>query len=386
MPKARSNKGFAAWAYVRPLLLTMYGGGESIAETREVRLDEALRALLGMESVPSESAIGDWLRRMGSREGTVHMKTINKEMLHKILKQTKVTEITLVNDPSIIKSEKHDAKMTYEGYKGYRPAMIFIKELGLIAHYEFRDGNDHGRRFEFFQEIFEILPEGVNVKLVLMDAEFYDGKIFTLLSEKKINFAIAVNKDTAVMDAIKQIPSDAWQQYKDKGGVAITGKEYAETVHIMNTCKCAFRMIVIRWKNPKNPSEYCYHAIATNMTKKTAQDVIWIYNSRSCSENDIKELKNGFGMHKLPCGDFSANAVYFGIGVLGHNLFIAQKLLTMPEQYHRMTIKTIRWLLLEVPGKVIEKAGQIILKIACDNDKFDLYRYIRRKIYDLIEA
>ena len=86
-----------------------------------------MKTILNLNEVPSESAIGDWLRRMGSREGKFRIKTVNKEMLHKILKQNKITEITLVNDPSIIKSEKCDAKMTYEGYKGYRPAMIFIK-------------------------------------------------------------------------------------------------------------------------------------------------------------------------------------------------------------------------------------------------------------------
>jgi hypothetical protein len=362
----------------------MYGGGEAIAETREIKDDEALKTILNLNEVPSESAIGDWLRRMGSREGKFRIKTVNKEMLHKILKQNKITEITLVNDPSIIKSEKCDAKMTYEGYKGYRPAMIFIKELGLIAHYEFRDGNDNGEKFEFFQEIFEILPERIKVKLVLMDAEFYEGQIFTLLFKRKINFVIAVSKDDAVMDAIKQIPANAWQQYKDKDDVSITGKEYAETVHAMNTCKYSFRMIVIRWKNSKNPSEYCYHAIATNMIKQPAQEIILSYNTRSCSENDIKELKNGFGMRKLPCGDFEANAVYFGIGVLCHNIFIAQKILTMPKEYHHRTIKTIRWLLLEVPGKLIKKAGQVILKVACSAEKFDLFVSIRRKTHDLL--
>ena len=185
MPSPLSNHSFDAWTYVQTLLLTICGGGEAITETREIRNDAALRELFQMENVPSESAIGDWLRSMGIRGGAALMKTINKEMLHKILSQTYITEIVLVNDPSIIKSEKRDAKMTYEGYKGYRPAMILIQELGLIAHYEFRDGNDNGRKFEFFREIFEVLPDGVKIKLVLMDAEFYDGQIFHCSSKRK---------------------------------------------------------------------------------------------------------------------------------------------------------------------------------------------------------
>ena len=56
----------------------MYGGGEAIAETREIKDDEALKTILNLNEVPSESAIGDWLRRMGSREGKFRIKTVNK--------------------------------------------------------------------------------------------------------------------------------------------------------------------------------------------------------------------------------------------------------------------------------------------------------------------
>jgi hypothetical protein len=34
----------------------------------------------------------------------------------------------------------------------------------------------------------------------------------------------------------------------------------------------------------------------------------------------IKELKPGFGMERMPCGQFSANAVFFRLGVLAYNL------------------------------------------------------------------
>ena len=233
MPKTLSNHGFDAWEYVRPLLLTLYGGGETLADSREIRNDEALRSICKIENIPSESAAGDWLRRMGARNGASHVKTINNEMLGKILQKMNITEITLINDPSMIKAEKRDAFMTYEGYKGYRPAMIIIQELGLIAHYEFRNGNDVGRRCEFFKEVFDILPPTVKVELVLMDSEFYDGDILSLLIKKKIDFSIAVAKDPAVMESIRQIKSNEWKQCKDKDGVGLD-KEYAETVHAMS--------------------------------------------------------------------------------------------------------------------------------------------------------
>jgi hypothetical protein len=383
MPEGLSNHSYQAWDYIHSLLLTLYGGGESCAETREIREDNALKVMCNIDKVPSESATGDWLKRMGLRDGDACLKTINKETLADLLQRNNITEVTLVNDPSIIKSEKRDARMTYEGYKGYRPAMIFIQELGFVVHYEFRHGNDNGQKYAFFKEVFDILPPGIKVKLVLMDAEFYEGEIFTLLLENKIDFAIAVSKDSAVMESINQIPQHEWKQCKDRDGFSLD-RECAETVHIMNTCKIPFRLIVLRWKDPKNQNAYCYHGIGTGMENLPAQEVIWKYNSRSGDENSIKELKNGIGMRKMPSGDFKANAVYFGIGVLCYNLFIAQKILTMPKVFHRKTIKTIRWILIEVPGKIVSKAAGIIVKLATNNDKFNIFQFMRSKNYELL--
>jgi len=60
--------------------------------------------------------------------------------------------------------------------------------------------------------------------------------------------------------------------------------------------------------------------IATNRIESSEQVIKW-YNQRGdCSENRIKELKIGFGMERMPCGQFEANAVFFRIGILAYNL------------------------------------------------------------------
>jgi hypothetical protein len=63
-----------------------------------------------------------------------------------------------------------------------------------------------------------------------------------------------------------------------------------------------------------------YTLIATNLREDVEQVVQW-YNQRSqCSENRIKELKIVFGMERMPCGQLEANAIFFRIGVLAHNV------------------------------------------------------------------
>jgi hypothetical protein len=62
-----SGRGFKAISYIGPLSMMLYGGGEAIEEVREIREDHPLREAIQMEMIPSCSAIGDWLKRMGER-------------------------------------------------------------------------------------------------------------------------------------------------------------------------------------------------------------------------------------------------------------------------------------------------------------------------------
>ncbi len=119
------------------------------------------------------------------------------------------------------------------------------------------------------------------------------------------------------------------------------------------------------------------------MLEESATEVVWRYNGRSQIENHIKELKAGFGMDSLPSGDFAANAVYFGIGIMSYNLFMASKLLIMPDGWKNKNIKSIRWLMVEVAGKLITHGRRMILKLAASIEKYRIYLEMRRRIYAL---
>lgn len=44
------------------------------------------------------------------------------------------------------------------------------------------------------------------------------------------------------------------------------------------------------------------------------------HNHRGQDENWHKELKAGFEMEQMPCGELEANAMHFAIGMLAYNL------------------------------------------------------------------
>jgi len=61
--------------------MTLYGGGEAIEDAREIREDDSLREVVGLEEIPSCSAIGDWLKRMGEQGGIDGMERVNDGMV-----------------------------------------------------------------------------------------------------------------------------------------------------------------------------------------------------------------------------------------------------------------------------------------------------------------
>jgi len=139
--------------------------------------------------------------------------------------------------------------------------------------------------------------------------------------------------DAAVKAVVKAIPAGDWQAHED--GLI------AETVHCMGKTNRAFRLVVIRRPVQLNlltgaqEKAERYTLIASNRTESAKETVDWYRQRGEASENRIKELKVGFGMERLPCGDFGANAVFFRIGALAYNLFVLFKRLALSETWRK---------------------------------------------------
>lgn len=397
MPVPGSNRGLKAWQYIRPLSLMQYGGGRHIADLRELREDKTLQKATGLKSIPSDSAVGDWLLRMGKGNGVEGMEKVHREASIKILKMDNKEEYTLWADPTIIDlGDKGYAEMLYTGQKGDRPILAGLKELPIFVYHKYRKGNAMGGTKEALKSGFETVEAaGKKIKHTALDSEFYNAEVINFLQSKdNVTFTIVADKDAAVKEAIKAIPEGQWRPYHDIQGIK-TDREIAVTVHAMDETE-AFTLVVLRWKKDQlnlfEPDGYFYHAIATNMEadgeavikihKESVPDAcraIWQYNERAQMENYIKELKIGVGMEQMPCGEFEANAMYFSIGVLTYNLIIAQKHFVIQEGMQNCTIATLRWKLVQVAAWIANHGNRIRLKIATTLEKFNHYiRMIKR--------
>lgn len=96
MPRPKSGRGYDPCAFIKPLSMTLYGGGACIDDMKEIREDVALRKASGLKAVPSSSAIGDWLRRISLTGGIAGMELMNRAVTRKIIRKDKRKTYTLI--------------------------------------------------------------------------------------------------------------------------------------------------------------------------------------------------------------------------------------------------------------------------------------------------
>ena len=390
LPVAGSNRGYAPSVFADTLVLMLQGGGRSLEDTRELNRESALLGLLGREDIPDPATLGDWLRRMGDPatggKGLAGLGVVRDEINRRILRRDVRKEYTLDADATFVEGEKRDAQWSYLKAKGYMPMLGFLFEVGICLHEEFREGNESpaAGQLAFYEACKKRVSEGKRIGRYRADSASYQTELINALENDKVWWAITARQDAAVKAIIMDIPEAAW--YEPWPGC---GFELAETVHTMNGTKMSFRLIVKREVRRQGElfdgvAGYFYHAVACNLPEEqSAYAVLVWHNQRGQAENFNKELKNGFGLERMPCGQTWANAVYFRIGVIAYNLFIGFKRLACPESWERHTIATFRWRMIQMAGRIVRHAGRVVLKLAVSAEQLALMLCIRQKSFAL---
>lgn len=366
-----------------------------------LRGDEGLRTLLNLTALPSSDAAGDWLRRIGAGEGLAGLTRVQRRLLQKLLRKESRREYTLDIDATQIVAEKEAAKWTYKGEKGYLPRVGTLAENGLIVGEAFRDGNaaPASGNLEFIRYCEQQMPEGKRIVAVRADSAAYQAAIFNACEEQKQHFAIGADLDATVKAVIAEIPEAAWVKWRDA--------EIAETVHSLAKTNKAFRLIVIRRPPPgdlfdANAPCYRYTAVASNRIESAADTLEWYAQRGETSDKSvglpictrsarrvryrdiphdyrIKELKLGFGMERMPCGQLTANAVFFRLGVLAYNLCQGFKRWVLKKEWRQHQVQTLRWRLYQIAGKLVRHAGRMMLKVR--DNVIELFEHIRMQCW-----
>ncbi len=360
LPRPGSGRGYAAWGFVQPLLLMLHAGGRSLEDVQVLQADRGLLELLQVRGVPSADAVGDFLRRLG-RKGGPGLRRLHRRVIARALGREDRTAYTLDIDATAIEAHKKEAAFTYKGFKGYMPLVGHLAENGLVLQHDFREGNEapSDRNLPFLHACLEAMPRGKRITAFRADAASFQKDLLDTLAGKGIAYAVGARLNPAVKAAIQAIPPEAWRPFEDGF--------LAETPHRMQAMDHDFRLIVFRRRGQGSLFEEDPFARLTAVAahrEGSAEEVLTWYRARGeHSENRIKEIKIGFGLERMPCGQSQANAAFFSLGVLAYNLYKLFLVHTLGPAFARCQVQSLRFRLYAIAGKIVRHAGALLLKV-----------------------
>jgi hypothetical protein len=380
-------------------------------------------------SVPSASAVFRYLAAFHENGARVEGKAvippltellfglerINTDLIAATHTRNPIDHATLDMDATLIETEKKDALFSYKGYKAYQPLNTYWAEQGLILHTEFRDGNvpaGHEQLCVFLHAL-SLLPPEVKTVRLRSDTAGYQHELMAYCDRGKegklherfgrIAFAIGSDVTPELKKAVREV--EEWHPIHDKKG-HIT-EEWAEVCFIPNV-ECTtkkgqpYRYIAIReWlKQPLlpgmdylpfqtitfNETGYKLFGIVTNMDWEGEELIHWHHKRCGKSEEAHVVMKEDLAGGKLPSGKFGENAAWWSIMVLAHNLNTAMKNLVLQGSWATRRMKAIRFSLVHLPAKVMERSRQLFVRLSAGHPSLELLLAARQRILDLAYA
>ena len=353
---------------------------------------------------------------------------VNGDLVAAAQKRQPVECATLDMDATLVAVNKARALHSYKGFKAYQPLNVWWAEHALMLHTDFRDGNVNAGYdiLRVLIEAIELLPEGVQKVRVRSDTAAYDHSFLSYLALGQstrfgvIEFAIGCDVTPEFKAAVAEVEPKAWKPIRelDHGKLEPTGQEYAEVCFVpsgMGSSKDGprYRYLAIREpleeqglpgleEQQKLPFQtlrlqdkrYKLFGVVTNikdpddpLTKGQGWDgerVIKWYRKR-CGDSELAHsvLKSDLAGGSLPSGDFGENAAWWWMSVLAMNLNTLMKRLVLAGEWVDRRMKSLRYHLICLPGRIIDHARRLVVLIAGEHPALQLLIDARRAIADL---
>jgi DDE family transposase len=356
------QRGYPESESILALCWNLILGGDHLSDLDVLRGDAGTQQLLGWTSVIAPTTAGEFLRKFCI--GDIHaLLRLMRRISERVRPYQRSETCTLDIDGSIYEQcskRKEGSSQAYNGQVGYDPLFCFWAEEGELLSSHLRAGDRHpgSKALWFLRQVLKLVPEGKRLML-RADSAFYSWTLIDELDRRQIIYAITADLTQPLKLKIEALPETSWKRYNNDPAVAITELRYAPGSHAPH--RYVVKRVLLEDKQGK--PYFSYHTVITNDLWRTPKQLMKWALKRCAMENQIKEHKSesGFGLEKLPTRKYFANWAWLLIGQLAFNLVAWFKRLMLPKQYHTSTIKTVRYHVLNLAGRIVKTGRQLFL-------------------------
>ena len=399
------QRGYDEATFVESLVILHAAGGEYVDDFEHLRQDSGLAEMIGHE-LPSPRAALEFLyafheeekiaqaqqRRLPGQIAYIPEETapleglgrVNRDLVQCFGERAPGQRLATVDqDATIIESHKQQALPTYEGMRGYQPMLAVWAETGLVLADQFRDGNVPAQMEprEVAQRAFAALPSTVKEYYYRGDSACHESTLVNWLRDEqradgpcgRIGFAISARMSEALHAAIRVVPEAAWETYGESHPAEI--RECADVPFVPGEKtekkdSQPLRYVAIRIRRKQGElfadgSTVRHFAVLSNRWElKPARLIEWHREKAGTIELVHDVIKNDLGGGVLPSKYFGANAAWLRLAVIAHNVLQALKRLALPAELLTARPKRLRFLLFNMPGRLVHHARRRILRVA----------------------
>jgi len=363
------GKGFAPLVYVTQLLYSFTSGGVSLADAERLNADGPLKAFLGLEKFPDQTAVGEWLRALGE-PGWQALRRINRDFVQWALaradaaryQQAGRTECFFDDTQIEVSGSTFEgAAMNYEGNLSLSWQVLltgpFVADqiLGATSATKESPASDQAGK-----DVSSRLPELLEANAQLWpkessylytDSASSAGKYLEAIQQHFGAWSVSYNKWTGPLEQkATELPALSWspaQTLRWRDGSEHTA-QYAWFRHQPAGCETPKRFGVVRHRAAGEM--FWRHAFLTAHEQESpAQLAFERHRLKGDKERLLSELLSDLDLHHPPCANLNANRSFYTLAVLAWNFLQALKLLHLPESEAPKRMRTLLRHLLLIP-------------------------------------
>jgi hypothetical protein len=342
------RRGYSWMSILKSVIMGLLSGSRGTYAAEELREDEALIALLGLEDVPEEATV--WRSLQGMGEAKLHevlaqaLQDWTRELLKRAPRRDFLREgfFPVFGDGTLLEgSRRREGTKYIEGKgEGLMWTTIFAGPFLAAQQLAMAGEGEQSSLRQLLPEVVEkvLKPTGLKSKaLLLLDSLHGDGPTLDLVEEQKLHYIIGANKLSETARILSEQPSTQWLS---------TGPRpqwgWSESAVCVCWIECAGwsrkRTLVGRRWVREGEMIYNYSGVITDLEQRdlTPQlkrglnfsEAVWrLYDGKAGCENYFKDLLEDLGLHHPPCQEHTRNVGFYAAASLAYNLGVAVDLL-----------------------------------------------------------
>jgi len=396
----KNPKGLGLAQMVESFVILSALGGECVEDFQALRSDLGLAAMLGYQ-LPAPSTARSFLDRFHDEKAMaerpaqgsfIPRESPGLEGLKELVRASTRAYVSAVQpsrdltmdvDAHLVESSKREARVTYEGYRGYQSLVVTWAETKLVLADQFRDGNvPPGQGIaRLVDEAYDSLPshpEGWKVA-VRSDSAAYEVKVLDHWNDRGWKFAVSADMSQQLRAEIGKLAPQEWQFWEEEGGVV---REWAEVPYVPSRegekkDRQPYRYLAIRIRSPQgvlfsDGNRVKTFAVVSNDWETEGKALLeWQRGKAGTVEHTHHILKDELGAGVYPSGKFGADAAWLRIQVLTANLLVLMKATALDEEYRKARPKRLRFAIFNHVGRVVHHAREVFMR---------LHRWLLKKI------